>query len=297
MPNDSENVSKIMKISVVTLSYNQGPYLESAIRSVLLQKEVDIEYIMVDAGSTDGSLDIIRKYREKFAHVLLGPDGGPADGLNRGFSVSTGDICYYLNADDIALPGAFRRAVEYFEEDEDIDVLYGSIEICDDALFRKRRFVSEEFVLQEFALGALVLPQQATFFARRLLERGIHFNVENKSCWDGEFVLDAALRGAKFRRVEDFFGIFRVYPSSITGSGRFAEAYRRDHERMFGKVFNREPGRTDSVRAQFLKWRRRAHSIPYLLRRVSDSAHYKLGRAVDLSRAYSIDIDSLAEGS
>ena len=89
-----------MKISVVTISYNQACYLEQTIISVLNQDYENVEYIVVDPGSTDGSRDIIEKYRNRIQHIIYERDVGPADGLNKGFAVATGDVFYFINSDD-----------------------------------------------------------------------------------------------------------------------------------------------------------------------------------------------------
>ena len=109
----------MVKVSIVTISFNQADFLEEAILSVLGQDYPDIEYIIVDAGSTDGSLEIIERYRERLAAVIVGPDAGPADGLNKGFRLATGSICGYINADDAYLPGAISSAVKAFERHPD----------------------------------------------------------------------------------------------------------------------------------------------------------------------------------
>src|SRR5450432_3341584 len=95
-----------LKVSIVTISFNQAAYLEEAIRSVLDQDHPLVEYIVVDPGSTDGSRDIIERYRGRIAKVLYEPDQGPADGLNHGFAHATGDVFACLNADDLLLPRA-----------------------------------------------------------------------------------------------------------------------------------------------------------------------------------------------
>ena len=101
-----------MKFSIVTISFNQAPYLETAIRSVLDQNYPDLEYIIVDPGSTDGSRDIIERFRSRFAKIIFEPDQGPGDGLNKGFAHATGDILGYLNSDDALLPGALNGAAQ-----------------------------------------------------------------------------------------------------------------------------------------------------------------------------------------
>src|SRR5450432_4773126 len=100
------------KVSIVTISYNQAQYLEEAIVSVLEQDYPSIEYIVVDPGSTDGSRQIIERYRSRIGKVILDPDKGPADGLNHGFDAATGSVFAYLNADDVLLPGAVSSAVK-----------------------------------------------------------------------------------------------------------------------------------------------------------------------------------------
>src|SRR5271170_7307769 len=102
------------RVSIVTVSFNQASFLERAIRSVLEQDYPDIEYIVVDPGSTDGSRDIIDRYRSQISKIILEPDTGPANGLNKGFAAASGNIFGYINADDAYLPGAIAKAVSAF---------------------------------------------------------------------------------------------------------------------------------------------------------------------------------------
>src|SRR3974390_2320485 len=104
-----------MKISIVTLSFNQRDYLQQALDSVLSQDYSNLEYIVVDPGSIDGSRELIRSYGARIAHTIFEPDRGAADGLNRGFASATGDVFGFLNADDILLPGSLKRVASFFE--------------------------------------------------------------------------------------------------------------------------------------------------------------------------------------
>ena len=103
-----------MKFSIVTISFNQARFLERAIVSVIEQKGVELEYIVVDPGSTDGSRDIIERHRDLIAHVVFEKDKGPADGLNKGFSHATGSIYGYLNADDVLEFGSSAQGCGIF---------------------------------------------------------------------------------------------------------------------------------------------------------------------------------------
>ena len=101
-----------MKFSIVTISFNQSVFIEKAILSVIGQDYPDIEYIVVDPGSTDGSRDIIEKYRTKIHKTIFEPDQGPGQGLNRGFAQASGEIYGYINADDYYEPDAFRHVAD-----------------------------------------------------------------------------------------------------------------------------------------------------------------------------------------
>ena len=114
-----------MKISIVTISFNQARFLQDCIDSVARQ-EGPFEHIIVDPGSTDGSRDVIAANHSHFSRCVLEPDKGPADGLNNGFRHATGEIYYYLNADDVLFAGAFAEARAYLRANPAIDVVSGN---------------------------------------------------------------------------------------------------------------------------------------------------------------------------
>ncbi len=241
------------RISVVTLSYNQAEFLEECIRSVAKQNYWNHEHIIVDPGSTDGSLDIVSRYETHFAHIILEPDAGPADGLNKGFRLAGGDIFYFLNADDIVLPGTFNAVSELYARYPDIDVLYGNGYQLDSDGHLLRRIFSKPWNLRAFAVGASVIVQQATFFRRQCFMDAQGFNVTNHTCWDGELWVDMALAGAKFHSTSLELGGFRVHSRSISGSGRLQEDYLRDRQRIKTRVCGREDRWHDKLERQ--AWR------------------------------------------
>ena len=234
-----------MRVSVVTISFNQAPFLQRAIRSVVEQDHDDIEYIVVDPGSTDGSRDIIARYRDRISVTVLEPDAGPADGLNRGFARATGDIFGYINADDAYLPGAIGKAVDAFRTRATAEVVCGHGYIVDDEDVVLRRFRSDAFDARRYALGGVAVAQQSTFFRRAAFEAVGGFNPRNKTSWDGELLLEMSLAGMRFAVVNDYWSIFRIHQTSISGSQRMRRESEHNRERYFQRVMGRPPRRSD----------------------------------------------------
>src|SRR5215217_6342515 len=152
-----------MKISIVTISFNQAPFLEQTICSVLEQDHPHVEYIVVDPGSTDGSREIIERYRDRIDKIIFEADKGPADGLNKGFAHASGDVFGFLNSDDMLEPGALSDAARYFETHPEVDVVSGHSWVIDAEGRKKRRFYSDQFSLRMTAYGACYLAQPSTF--------------------------------------------------------------------------------------------------------------------------------------
>lgn len=225
-------------VSIVLPSFNQRPFLEEAINSILNQEYEAIELIVMDGGSTDGSIELIESHRSRIAHCHIGPDGGPAAALNTGFSVATGSVFAYLNSDDVLLPQAARRWVETLQQTA-ADIVYGDIRIIDAAganshLPGKRvsRFKATSFSRRRMAAGGCTIPQQGAAWRREVHEAVGGFEESNRSCWDGEFFVDAAIAGFKFSQIPEELGLFRVHDESISGTGKHAEARRMDHARI-----------------------------------------------------------------
>jgi glycosyltransferase involved in cell wall biosynthesis len=229
-----------VKISIVTISFNQCKFLKRCMDSVLSQWAsltavgVELEYIVVDPGSTDGSRELIESYGDKVIKVFE-KDQGPADGLNKGFSVATGNVYAYINADDYFSSDAFVKVVKVFKSN-DCDVFSGHGWIVDEHDVKLHRCLSHKFSLKQYALGNCVVMQQSTFFKRDAYIKSGGFNVENRVSWDGELMVDMAIGGSKIIRVNEFLSFFRVYSTSISGSGDFLEAARIEHKRVISKA-------------------------------------------------------------
>ena len=155
-------------VSIVTPSYHQANFLEETIRSVLDQGYPNLEYIIVDGGSTDGSLEIIQKYADRLAWWVSEPDQGQTDAINKGFSQAKGEILAWLNSDDTYLPGAVAEAVGYLQAHPEIGTVYGDANLIDDEGNVIGRFPAKQTDNRRLMRGYVHVPQQATFFRAEL---------------------------------------------------------------------------------------------------------------------------------
>ncbi|MBP7228768.1 MAG: glycosyltransferase [Longilinea sp.] len=141
-----------LSVSVITPSFNQAAYLEQTMQSVLAQ-DVPIEYWVMDGGSTDGSVAIIRRYEDRLAGWVSEADRGQADAVNKGLSRASGDVIGWLNSDDLYEPGAARRAVQAFEQYPDAALVFGDVWSLD----------GEGRVINQMRYGAWGLKELMTF--------------------------------------------------------------------------------------------------------------------------------------
>lgn len=257
-----------MKISVVTISYNQKKYVEATIDSVLMQADVNFEYIIIDPGSSDGSIDVINKYKDKVDKIIIEPDFGPSDGLNKGLNFASGDIFCYINSDDLLLPGALSRVKKLFEDNPDIDIIYGDGIIIDENGKKKRECYSDVFDIKAAAYGASIVIQPSTFFRMSIFRKNVKFNINNKSNWDGELFIDAVLAGAKIKNDKHLYSAYRVHGDGITGSGRLAEKHANHALNMFYKIMKRNFGPMDKLLSELYRVRKHIINPRALIERI-----------------------------
>jgi glycosyltransferase involved in cell wall biosynthesis len=220
-----------MKFSIVTISFNQVEFIETAIQSVLSQ-DVDLEYIVVDPGSSDGSREIIEKYRDRIDHIVFEPDKGPADGLNKGFALATGDVLGCLNSDDFYFEGGLKRAEVAIKAAPSAGAWIGAGYIVDRGGNITKPCFSAKFTPRLYALGYSVAVHQSTFYDRAAFEHMGRFNSASKATWDGEILYWMARDGYEIARNFEIIGAFRLYEESITGSGRLSDGFLEDFKRL-----------------------------------------------------------------
>ena len=179
-----------MKVSIITVCFNSAETIEDTIRSILSQDYKDIEYIVVDGGSTDGTLEIIKRYRHKIAKVISEPDNGIYDAMNKGFRSSNGSIVAALNGDDVyAGKSIVGRMVEFIES-KDLDAAYGDLIYVDRKNSnRVRRFwKAGQYRKNAFCYG-WVLPHPTFFCRKEIYEKFGYFNDTLQIAADFELML------------------------------------------------------------------------------------------------------------
>lgn len=238
------------KISIVTVNYNQAAYLEQTILSVLNQNYPNLEYIIVDGGSTDGSCDIIKKYEKQLAWWVSGNDAGQYDALQKGFAKCTGDIMAWINSDDIYVPNAFFAVAEIFETFGDISWLMG---------------IPREYTAKGSMISRIILPwgrwskyryytydfqfvqQESTFWKRELWEKaGARFNTELKYAGDMELWL-RFFRHAKLYTTTATLAGFRHH-----NSNQRSAAFRKQYLKECKESIQKELGGFSILKRIFL---------------------------------------------
>ena len=220
------------RISVVTISYNQREYLQQCLDSVLGQGYPNLEYIVIDANSTDGSADILRRHESQFAHLVIEPDEGQSEGLNKGFNLATGDILTWVNSDDMLAPMALKRAALAFAK-SGADLVAGTCSRVAgfDArlLFRHYSALPTDRRLAFDLSGPLdwcdgwekgdYFFQPEVFFTRDIWERaGGYLKPHLYWAMDWDLWLRCALAGASVIRIPDVLGISREHEAQKTKS-------------------------------------------------------------------------------
>jgi glycosyltransferase involved in cell wall biosynthesis len=208
------------KISVITPSYNQGYFLERTILSVLNQKYPNIEYIIIDGGSTDNSVDIIKKYSHYISYWVSEKDNGQSNALNKGLAKATGDIFAYLASDDILMPGILNKAANLFKDDLSLDAVFGNKLLInkDDNIVGERRIVySKHFSKIGFlSSSGFGLYVDSAFIKRDVLNFLNGFDESLNVCMDVDVVMKLLVNNSNIKAIKDPIIGFRLHEQCKT---------------------------------------------------------------------------------
>ena len=189
----SEGEASLPLITLVTPSYNQASYLERTIRSVLDQGYPNLEYIIMDGGSQDGSVEIIERYADRLHYWQSAPDGGQTAAINAGWRKGDGEVLAWLNSDDYYLPRALWLAGEYFRDHPETWVMYGSMQLVDSAGL-PIGYTGEPFRRRTMITSRDVIPQPSSFIRRTAIEQVGEMNESLRYVMDLEIFLRIAER-------------------------------------------------------------------------------------------------------
>jgi len=207
-------------LAVVTPSFNQGRYIRATIESVLSQRAQNLKYLVVDGGSTDGTLDILRSFGAKLRWISE-PDQGTADAINKGLNSVGGDILGWLNSDDIYYRGTLETVQDFFEKNPDVDVVYGDAHHIDENGAFIEKYPTEPWSWERFR-EICFISQPAAFFRRRVFQEFGALDTLYPHCVDYELWIRWSKAGAKFEHLPKTLAATRLHSEAKTVAKRLA---------------------------------------------------------------------------
>lgn len=216
------------KVSIITPSFNQGRFIEETIRSILTQDYPNIEYIVIDGGSTDNTLEILKKYSDKIIWKSE-LDSGQVQAINKGLKMATGEILAWQNADDTYLPYTISTVVDFFQKSPDVGMVYGYFNYIDENgnfLLTKKVI---DFNYRQFVCGRFTPNQPTVFFRRSVLEGVGYLNQEFNYSMDREFYCRI---GKKFKiaKIPKVLGNFRLHSQSKTRQSKNKRKWEKEFQ-------------------------------------------------------------------
>lgn len=215
-----------MKFSIVTPSFNQGRFIRDCIESVLAQKGVEVEHIVIDACSTDETLAVLGSYPH--LQWTSEPDAGQTDAINKGFRRATGDWLMWLNADDYLLPETLAKVQAHALSQPTAEIIYGECFFVDEQKRVMRRRREGPFDLNMLLFYGCYIPSTSAFYRRSLLQSGFLLDPSFKVCMDFDYYMRLALAGKRFSFLSEALACFRWHETNV--SALFAR--RRHQERL-----------------------------------------------------------------
>ena len=267
------------RISIVTPSYNQAQFVEETVRSVLLQGYPNLEYIVLDGASTDGSVEMLGRYQQHFDYWASGKDGGHAPALIKGFQQATGEIIGFVNSDDLLLPGALWEAGRFFARHANAELVVGkSVQIDTDSKVTYPVVGLAPTFHSLLFYGSGGFNQPASFWKRAaMLEAGI-FDVSYFFSFDYDMYLRLTRR-KKASRIDRYLAAFRLHPASKTST-------IHDVQLSDNAALRRRYGIE-----KYPPWRRRLMKNYYFVRYLAYAGLFKLRVRLGLEQLPQLGID------
>lgn len=210
-------MEKPIKISIITPSFNQGKYIDKTIRSVLEQDYSNFEYIIMDGGSTDGTIDVVKKYEQQLTFWKSEKDRGQVNAINKGIIQSTGEIIGWINSDDYYEEGALSLIANYFELHPEVDIVYGNSDIIDAKNNKIGEYISESPSFRKWAYkGQIYVSQPSLFLRRRVINALGLFDESLPVNFDHDYWFCALLNRLNMAHVDKTFSSLRWHAETIS---------------------------------------------------------------------------------
>lgn len=267
-----------LKISVITPSFNQVQFLEQTINSILDQDYANFEYIIMDGGSNDGSVEIIKKYADKLAYWESKPDKGQADAIYRGFELGSGEIICWVNSDDLLLPGALMKVAQWFEKNPASNWVTGGTIMINEKnnLFKDKRGypifnLGGKVTKNELLYFGHPFNQPSSFWRRDFFFKVNGFDTRLNFCFDYDLYLKFATL-EKSGRIKEFLAKFRYHRHSKTNT---LTKIRNKENQFLWKKYKRKKYLKPVITQYYL--------LKYYLRKIKLIILFKTG-IVDLNK-------------
>lgn len=209
-------------VSIITPSYNQAEFVEATIQSVLKQSYPHIEYIMVDAESTDGTIDILHKYKDKFKHLIIEKDKGQTDAINKGFKLAKGELVGWINSDDILYPDCVEYIVQLYTQHKEKGVIfYNTINDMIDRAGNVIQTYNKTIFSRNYLLNDnYSIIQQGSFYKRSAVEKVGYLNDQIQYCMDLDLWLKLLQHGSiHYLNINKPTAGFRRWEAAKTSTG------------------------------------------------------------------------------
>lgn len=228
-----------MKISIITPSFNQGQFIERTLLSVANQKGCNIEHVVFDGGSTDNTVEILKR-TSSLKHWVSEKDKGQTHAINKGIEATSGEIIGWLNSDDIYYPNAIAHVLDFFTTHPDIDVVYGKADHIDIHDYAFESYPTEPWDFERLKFTCFIC-QPAVFFRRKIVEQHGLLDESLNYCMDYEYWLRLGKAGVRFVYLDERLAASRFYAETKTLGARVK--VHREINDMFKNLFGVVPAR------------------------------------------------------
>ena len=245
-----------MKISIVTPSFNQGQYLEKTITSVLQQDYKNTEYHILDGGSTDNTVEVLNKYDKELTSWVSEKDNGQSHAINKGIKLSAGEIFGYINSDDYYEEGVFEKAIIFFKNNPDVDIIYGNFNYVDKNNLILSKQKGMPFDSGIFRYDQDLICQPASFWRKSVFDKIGVFDEDLKFLMDYEFFLRCIDAKLKIKYVNFTIANLRLHDEckTVYGQGDFLKTYKAIRQGILDPYqINFKPGKSKDIKLLFLR--------------------------------------------